>query len=126
MYVVTEAAVLHYLPDGHRAETRESATVRSAVADAVGQDAARAAPAVVVIAGVPARVEPKYGGRAERYVLLEAGHAAQNLLLAATALGLGAVPIGAFGDDALARALDLPPGEETVYAIPVGQPSGQS
>lgn len=125
VYVVTEAAVLHYLPDGHRAETRESATVRSAVADAVGQDAARAAPAVVVIAGV-LRVEPKYGGRAERYVLLEAGHAAQNLLLAATALGLGAVPIGAFGDDALARALDLPPGEETVYAIPVGQPSGES
>ena len=62
VYVVTEDAVLHYLPDGHRAESRESATVRLAVADAVGQDAARAAPAVIVIAGVPARVEPKYGG----------------------------------------------------------------
>jgi SagB-type dehydrogenase family enzyme len=126
VYVVTDGTVLHYLPDGHRAESRESATVRAGVADAVGQEAARAAPAVVVIAAVPARVEPKYGGRAERYLLLEAGHAAQNLLLAATALGLGAVPIGAFGDEALARALDLPPGEETVYAIPVGPPSGGS
>jgi hypothetical protein len=33
------------------------------------------------------------------------------------------VPIGAFGDDALARALDLPAGEQTVYAIPVGMPA---
>lgn len=123
VYVVTDDGVLHYLPDGHRVESRESATVRMAVADAVGQEAASRAPAVVVITGVPARVEKKYAGRAERYLLLEAGHAAQNLLLAATALGLGAVPIGAFGDDALARALDLPPGEETVYAIPVGTPA---
>lgn len=120
VYVVTEGQVLHYRPDGHRIEARDSSTVRVAVADAVGQDSAREAPAVVVISGVVARVEPKYGGRAERYVLLEAGHAAQNLLLAATALGLGGVPIGAFGDDALARALDLPAGEETLYAIPMG------
>jgi len=122
VYVVTDDEVLHYLPDGHRVEARQSSTIRRAVADAVGQDSAGAAPAVVVIAGVLARVEPKYGGRAERYLLLEAGHAAQNLLLAATALGLGGVPIGAFGDDALARALGLPPGEQTVYAIPVGLP----
>lgn len=123
VYVVTDGEVLHYLPDGHRVEARDSATVRLSVAEAVGQDSASGAPAVVVIAGVPARVERKYGGRAERYLLLEAGHAAQNLLLAATALGLGAVPIGAFGDDALARALDLPSGEQTVYAIPVGTPA---
>jgi SagB-type dehydrogenase family enzyme len=124
VYVVTDDGVLHYLPDGHRVEARESATVRLAVSDAVGQEAASLAPAVVVITAVPARVERKYAGRAERYLLLEAGHAAQNLLLAATALGLGAVPIGAFGDDALAQALDLPAGEQTVYAIPVGTPAG--
>lgn len=123
VYVVTDDDVLHYLPDGHRIEARDSSTARRAVADAVGQDSVSAAPAVVVIAGVVARVEPKYGDRAERYLLLEAGHAAQNLLLAATALGLGGVPIGAFGDGALARALDLPAGEQTVYAIPVGSPA---
>lgn len=122
VYVVTDDEVLHYLPDGHRVEARDSSTTRRAVADAVGQDSAGTAPAVVVITGVVARVEPKYGDRAERYLLLEAGHAAQNLLLAATAQGLGGVPIGAFGDDALARALGLPPGEQTVYAIPVGIP----
>jgi SagB-type dehydrogenase family enzyme len=120
VYVVTDAEVRHYLPDGHRIESRPSVTARSTVAEAVGQDPARSAPAVVVITGVPARVEPKYRGRAERYILLEAGHAAQNLLLAATAIGLGAVPIGAFGDEALARALELPAGEQAVYAIPVG------
>lgn len=42
---------------------------------------------------------------ADRHVQLEAGHACQNLLLEATALGLGAVPIGAFSDDALRVAL---------------------
>jgi SagB-type dehydrogenase family enzyme len=124
VYVVTDDGVLHYVPDGHRAELRESATVRTAVGDAVGQDSAKSAPAVVVITGVPGRLEPKYGGRAERYLLLEAGHAAQNLVLAATALGLGGVTIGAFGDDAMARALELPAEEQVVYAIPVGEPAG--
>lgn len=51
---------------------------------------------------------------------MEAGHAAQNVLLAATSEGLAAVPVGAFDDAALARALVLPAGETPLYVVPVG------
>jgi SagB-type dehydrogenase family enzyme len=75
---------------------------------------------VYVIVGVASRTAKKYGARAERYVYLEAGHAAQNLLLRATELGLGAVPIGAFDDQAVAGVLELAAEQQPLYLIPVG------
>jgi len=53
---------------------------------------------------------------------MEVGHAAQNLLLEAVALGLGGVPIGAFEDEALQKALALPVDHCPLYLIPVGHP----
>lgn len=61
-------------------------------------DAIERAPSKLVITGVYGRVAVKYGDRAERYVHLKAGHAAQNVLLVCV-LGLGAVPIGPFDDN---------------------------
>ena len=58
----------------------------------------RASAAVVARHGVFWRSRFKYGDRAYRFTLLEAGHVGQNLVLAATALGLAAVPIGGFFD----------------------------
>jgi nitroreductase len=49
------------------------------------------------------------------------GHAAQNLLLAGAAMGLGAVPIGAFDDAGVSRALTLSDNEIPLYLIPVGR-----
>lgn len=69
------------------------------------------------------RTAVKYGERAERYVHLEAGHVAQNVLLQAAALGLGGVPIGAFSDRGVQRALGLPADHEPLYLIPVGHPT---
>jgi len=83
---------------------------------ALDQEALIEAPAVFVLAAVYERTAAKYGrARAERYVHLEAGHAAQNLLLQAVSLGLGAVPIGAFDDDTLHRALGLPRDHRPVF-----------
>jgi nitroreductase len=53
---------------------------------------------------------------------MEAGHAAQNLLLEAVALHLGAVPIGAFYDEEVQAALGLPSDHEPLYLVPVGHP----
>ena len=74
----------------------------------------------LVITAEIAITATKYGARAERYVTLEAGHAAENVLLTATALGLGAVPVGAFDDDAVRRVLGLPRAVTPLYLIPVG------
>ena len=123
VYAATATGIYHYLPDSHRAEVSLKGDVRMALwAAGLRQDCLRQAPDIFVITAVHDRTESKYGQRAERYVQLEAGHAAQNLLLQAAALRLGAVPIGAFDDVSVASALRLPAGEEPLYLIPVGKP----
>ena len=64
LYVVTAHQVMHYLPDGHRIEMRSDGDRRRELADAAfGQDAVASAPAVIVVAAVPARTRAKYGAR---------------------------------------------------------------
>ena len=57
-----------------------------------------------------------------RYVPMDIGHAAQNMLLQAVALGLAAVPVGAFTDAAVSQALALPRREVPMVLTPVGYP----
>jgi SagB-type dehydrogenase family enzyme len=79
------------------------------------------APVIFVIAAVYQRTAEKYGhSRGERYVHMEAGHAAQNLLLQAEALGLAGVPVGAFDDDQVRHVLEISPNEWPLYLIPIG------
>ncbi len=125
LYVADHTGVHRYVPRDHALELRTAEDLRPALHDAaLGQDAIADAAAVFAVTAVEARTEAKYGNRAERYVKLEGGHAAQNLLLQAVALELGAVPIGAFGDLEIQRVLDLPAEEEPLYLIAVGHPSG--
>ena len=102
-----------------------SMDVRTALFQAaLRQESVRDAPSVFVLAGVYERTARKYGSiRAERYVHMEAGHATQNLLLQAVALQLAAVPIGAFDDHAVHRALELPAAHRPLYLVPVGHPA---
>lgn len=124
VYAVTPEGAYHYLPEGHRAELVTAADLRRPLAAAaLAQSAVAEAPAVLVIAAVTRRTAVKYGKRAERYVHLEAGHVAQNVLLQAAALGLSGVPIGAFSDRGVQRALGLPADHEPLYLIPVGHPA---
>lgn len=121
LYVVTSTDVMHYLPQGHRAEIRPGTGVRPALqAAALGQAPVGAAPGIIVVAAVPARTQAKYGTRAGAFVELEAGHAAQNILLTAAARGLAAVPVGSFDQAQAAAALALPAGQTVLYLIPVG------
>lgn len=118
------AGVYHYLPERHRLEVVSDGDFRLRLADAaVNQEWVSRAAMVVVIAAVFDRTAARYGKRAERYAHMEAGHAAQNLLLQATALGLGATPVGAFSDTEVSRLLHLPAGEMPLYLIPIGKPA---
>lgn len=124
VYAATPDGLIHYVPEGHRARTAATADLRAQLSEAAGGQAAVADAAVVlVITAVPARTEARYGERADRYVRLEAGHVAQNVLLEAVALGLGGVPIGAFSDEDVGRVLALPSGEVPLYLLPVGHPA---
>ncbi len=124
LYAVTREGVYHYEPAGHRLMVQARGDVRRALyTAALQQNAVLNAPAVMVIAAVYARTAQRYGEeRAPRYVHLETGHAAQNMLLQAVALDLVAVPTGAFEDDKVKQALALPPDQEPLYLIPVGHP----
>jgi SagB-type dehydrogenase family enzyme len=66
---------------------------------------------------VPQRATAKYGSRGYRMALLEAGHASQNLCLAAQGLGLGSLVYGAYYDDELAALLDIDGVTETVVSV---------
>jgi SagB-type dehydrogenase family enzyme len=124
LYAVTAEAVYHYEPGGHRLSVHLPGDRRPELyAAALSQAPVLEAPAVLVIAAVVERTERKYGAeRSPRYVHLEAGHAAQNILLQAVALDLGAVPVGAFYDDRVQQALGLPADHQPLYLIPVGHP----
>ena len=123
VYLVDATGVGRYRPSDHVLEHRAGSGLREALAAAALEQAhVREAPAVVVITAVVARSAAKYGDRGERYAVLEAGHAAQNVLLQAVALGLGAVPVGAFDDAAVQRVLGLPADHAPLELIPVGPP----
>jgi SagB-type dehydrogenase family enzyme len=84
-------------------------------------DTAHAAAAVIVVSAVFWRSRFKYGLRGYRFVLLEAGHVAQNILLAATSLGLGAVPLGGFYDRRVDQLLCINGVDESaLYLICLG------
>lgn len=124
IYLLTAEGVFHYEPQHHRLSAVSHSDARQAVfRAALKQDPVREAPAVFVLTAVYARTAQRYGEeRSPRYVQMEAGHAAQNLLLEAAALHLGAVPVGAFHDQEVQEALGLPADHQPLYLIPVGHP----
>lgn len=112
-----------YDPHRHRLLLVSDGDARAGVAEAaLDQDWVAKAPAIVVIAAVYERTTRKYGMRAERYVHMEVGHAAQNVYLQAASLGLGTTMVGAFRDEDLSRALGLTGHAKPVGLLPVGKP----
>lgn len=80
------------------------------------------APVVLVFCTNPGR-SAKYGARgAELYCLQDATIACTYAMLAAQALGLGSVWVGAFDDDAVWRVIGSPQGQRPVAMLPIGYP----
>ena len=128
LYVVTgrveglEQGVYHYDPGAHQLKRTGEGDLRDALARAaLSQDWMKSASAVIVFTADYARTARKYGKRANRYVHIEAGHAAQNLFLQAESLGLATVVVGAFKDDEVARVLGLPADLDPLLLMPLGR-----
>lgn len=118
------AGIYRYVPAAHAIETVTRGDPGPGLSDAAaGQAMVGAAPAVLAIVARHAISAAKYGARAERYVAIEAGAAAQNIALKAVSLGLGTVIVGAFDDDALARVLRLTAQVRPLALMPVGVPA---
>jgi SagB-type dehydrogenase family enzyme len=128
IYLVAERAtdlktgVYRYVAEDHALAVVSALGVQSRLYEAaLSQAAVGVAPAVLVVAAVFERTTGKYGDRGRQYVYLEAGHAAQNVLLQAVALGLGAVVVGAFDDGAVHRVVGMGAAERPIYLIPFGK-----
>ena len=117
VHLITKEGLFHYNPQNHSIKKQLSGDLREDLAEAaLGQSFIGAAAANIIISGVIERTAQKYGPRAGRYVAIESGAAAQNILLQATALNWGSVIVGAFDDK---EVLELTAqGEEAVpFAI---------
>ncbi len=123
-YVCHADGVWHYRPYNHLLARHLDEDIRQPLAQAAwNQKFIAQAPAVFAVSGVVTRTTGRYGERGRvRYVPMDVGHAAQNLLLQAVALGLASVVVGAFDDAAVARVLNLPTDQEPLYLLPVGRP----
>ena len=122
LYAVLPDGVFYYHPATHSmSEVLDRDVRRDLCEAALQQEAVLEAPLTLVFAVVKTRTQSRYGkARGERYVHMDVGHAAENVLLQAVSLGLGAVPIGAFEDPRVHEVLGLPADQEALYMIPVG------
>ncbi|MCL2461352.1 MAG: SagB/ThcOx family dehydrogenase, partial [Defluviitaleaceae bacterium] len=123
--------IYHYLPLEHVGEKRAAVEFIGRLDDygaavtemLAGQKWALNAQIVVFFSCAAYRAEWRYSALAHRVVLIDLGHAGQNLMLSATALGLGSCCMAAFDQAFCDKTLGLDGFEEyTVYACAVGKP----
>ena len=98
---------------------------RRAVSDACEQQVwMDSAPVHLVICSEPVRMQRLYGKRGEEiYSAQNAAAAAQNILLAAHAQGLGACWVGAFNEELLRDALNISSDAIPRAVVAIGYPS---
>jgi nitroreductase len=86
-----------------------------------GQGQVSEAPTIVVVMADPARSNEQYGERgAQLYCLQDTAAAAQNIILAATGLGIDTCWVGAFDEQEVQRLVEAPPRLRAVAIICLG------
>lgn len=123
------AGVYHYVPLLQGVECVREVQIPKPLLSYLfmGQYPVTCAAAVIIIAADVRRCMKKYDDRGYRYMLLEAGHAAQNLNLAAVGLDLQSLNLGGFLDDELAQLCGLDRDREIVlYAVAIGRGASTS
>ncbi len=116
--------VYQYNVESHSLRRHFEGDVRGELAlAALDQDFICVAPVDIIICALYSRTLSGYGGRGERYVHVEVGHAGQNIYLQATALGLATVAIGAFNDEQVKQVLRLGEEYQPLYIMPIGKPA---
>lgn len=119
---LSSGVLCHYQHRDHSLELIGSCDARESLDSVLAQETMTDAAAVVFITGCLPRVAWKYGERAYRYVLLEAGHVAQNVCLAGAATGVAVCPVAGFYDDVVHDLLWIDGVSEiVVYALCIGR-----
>jgi len=119
-----EPGLYHYDPEDHLLDVLRQCDQSLTIARSLIQmDLALGSAAIIFVSAIFVRSTFKYGDRGYRFVLLEAGHLAQNAILTAAELGLAAAPIGGYMDREVDDYLDIDGlNESTIYIMLIGQP----
>jgi len=100
---------------------RQPADRKALARAALGQDYVAEAPVSLVFCVHPGRMSPRYGERGSRlYAVQDATIACTFAMLAATALELATVWIGAFGEKEVQRVIRVPEDVVPVAILPIG------
>ncbi len=104
-----------YEPNGHGLVKIAEGDIKEDLFKAVGQTPIKNAPAVLVFFGKTERA------MTQRWIFLEAGHAAQNVYLQGVSLGIGGVVMAGFIDEQVRKALNMPENRQPAYIMPIGR-----
>jgi len=127
LYFATEEGLFVYRPAEHSLEQTSDQDIRAKLAAAASmQESVAMAGCDIIVAGSVRKLTSQFRNKARTYMLLEAGHIAQNIQLQAVCLDLGSVTIGGFNSKDVTRACRLPKGLEPLYIICVGHPIEQA
>lgn len=113
-----QAGLYHFDPEMFRLERLTEITVEKDLSKAcLNQTFISSSSVTFIWSAVFYRNMNKYGDRGLRYVLLDAGHICQNLLIAAEAINCGGCPVGAFFDEELNDIIDIDGEQESVLYL---------
>jgi SagB-type dehydrogenase family enzyme len=117
--------IYHYDPKRHAVELfREGTWFADLDEIMITAPFVRAANLIFFLTAVFNRSQKKYGPRGYRYILLEAGHVAQNLCLIAAEFKLGSLCMGGFYDSRLNRFMEFDGlTEAVIYSVAAGYPA---
>ncbi|MFC1737431.1 DJ-1/PfpI family protein [Planctomycetota bacterium] len=124
LYIVTERGSFIYDPKEHTLEQRSTSDLRGRLsAAALNQSAVADAACDIIVVGSAKILMERYRDQARRYMLLEAGHITQNILLQAVSLDLAGMPVAGFNFQAVREVCGLQRGQEPLYIICIGHPA---
>jgi SagB-type dehydrogenase family enzyme len=124
LYFATQDGLFVYRPQGHALEQIFEQDVRGMIAAAGSmQESMTRAGCDIIVAGSARKLSAQFRDNARKYMLLEAGHIAQNIQLQAVCLDLGSVTVGGFDIKEVSKICRLQRDLEPIYIICVGYPA---
>jgi protease I len=122
----TQEGLFAYRPTDHSLLQIGDQDIRSMLATAASMsESVAGAGCDIIVAGSFRKLTDQYKDKARIYLHMEAGHVAQNILLQAVCLNLGAVTVGGFDTSQVRKVCRLRRDLEPLYIICVGYPAGE-
>jgi protease I len=113
-----------YRPVDHSLMQIGNQDIRSGLAAAASMaESVAGAGCDIIVAGNVRMLTDRFKDNARTYMYMEVGHIAQNILLQAVSLNLGAVPVGGFDKTQVRKACGLRRTLDPLYMICVGHPA---